>query len=111
MMRKDLRKRILFMKVKGGQYSDGRLLGKYLIHRQLKILLVGARRVTRLQGLFSVSWDHDRSPHVWISKQEMCAAIRELLALGRCKGHEGQGKETENTQSDIGPPPGECNYN
>src|SRR5882724_3011036 len=94
MMRKDLRKRILFMKVKGRQYSDGRLLGKYLIHRRLKILLVGARRVTRLQGLFSVSWDCDRSPRVWISEQEMCAPIWELLALCRGKGREGQTEET-----------------
>src|SRR5882724_9445904 len=94
MMRKDLRKRILFVKVKGWQYSDGCLLGEYLIHRQLKILLMGARRVTRLRGLFSLSWDHDRSPCVWISEQELCAAIRELLALGRCKGSEGQAEET-----------------
>src|SRR5882724_3973130 len=94
MMRKDLRKRILFVKVKGRQYSDGRLLGKYLIHQQLKILLMGARWVTRLQGLFSMSWDCNRSPRVWISKQEMCASIRELLALGRCKGREGQAEET-----------------
>ena len=94
MMRKDLRKRILFVKVKGRQYSDGRLLGKYLIHQQLKILLVGARWVTRLRGLFSMSWDRDRSPCVWISKQEMCTSIRELLAFGRHKGCEGQAEET-----------------
>src|SRR5882724_4872179 len=94
MMRKDLRKRILFVKVKGWQYSDGRLLRKYLIHQQLKILLMGARQATRLRGLFSMSWDHDRSPHVWISEQEMCAPIWELLALGRYKGHEGQAEET-----------------
>src|SRR5882724_4536701 len=94
MMRKDLRKRILYMKVKGRQYSDGCLLRKYLIHRQLKILLMGARWVTRLRGFFSMSWDRDRSPHVWISEQEMCAPIRELLALGRRKGCEGQAKDT-----------------
>src|SRR5882724_8294814 len=94
MMRKYLRKRILFVKVKGWQYSDGCLLGKYLIHRRLKILLVGARRVTRLWGLFSMSWDRDRSPRVWISKQEMCGSIQEPLALGRHKGREGQAEET-----------------
>jgi len=51
MMRKDLRKKILFVEVKGWKYSDGHLLGKYLIHQQLKNPSCGARQATRLQGL------------------------------------------------------------
>jgi len=37
---KNLRKTVLFMKIKGWQCSNGCLLGKYLIHHQSKILLV-----------------------------------------------------------------------
>src|SRR5882672_6621610 len=37
--RKDLRRMILDMKITGRQYCDGRLLGNFLIHRQLKILV------------------------------------------------------------------------
>ena len=45
-------------------------------------------------GLLSVSGNHNGGPCVWISEQEMCATIWELLALGRRKGHEGQAEET-----------------
>src|SRR5882672_8405815 len=43
--RKDLRRMILDMKIMGRQYCDGCLLGNFLIHRQLKILVraVGTR--------------------------------------------------------------------
>jgi len=39
-MGKQLKKKILFVKIRGQQCSDGHLLGKYLIHQQLKILLM-----------------------------------------------------------------------
>ena len=56
--RKDLKRMILDMKIMGRQYCDGSLLGNFLIHRQLKIL-VGAVGTRTSRGSLGVCGNSD----------------------------------------------------
>ena len=49
--RKDLKRMILDMKITGQQYCDGRLLGNFLIHLQLKFLVGAVGTRTSRRGL------------------------------------------------------------
>src|SRR5882672_7169222 len=65
--RKDLRRMILDMKIMGRQYCDGRLLGNFLIHRQLKIL-VGAVGTRTSRGGLGVHGNSDGCTSVRVSE-------------------------------------------
>src|SRR5882672_9900208 len=67
-MRKDLKRMILDMKITGRQYCDGRLLGNFLIHQQLKIL-VGAVGTRTSRGGLGVRGNSDGCASVRIGER------------------------------------------
>src|SRR5882672_10369925 len=67
-MRKYLRRMILDMKIMGRQYCDGRLLGNFLIHQQLKIL-VGAVGTRTSRGGLGVCGNSDGCASVRVGER------------------------------------------